>query len=161
MGIVTWNRTALRRRQLVLWARGWSVGIGKVHSQLSSISRNELTLGGAVPPGQQGPIGQSVKIQKIKTCGQYKLLSLRTTWYLDCFSCPLPSTEEGYAHPAVWRAKGNQHREFEPADNGSSLQPTLQLQRGLVHCTTDAWYRDALFLREGFSALLEPREPFI
>lgn len=61
MEIVVWNGTALRCRRCVLWALGWWVCIGKVHSQLS-ISRNELILGGAVPPGQQSPICQSIKI---------------------------------------------------------------------------------------------------
>lgn len=37
-----------------------------------SISRNELTLRGAIPPGQQDPECQSLKIQKIKTQGPYK-----------------------------------------------------------------------------------------
>lgn len=106
-----------------VWALDGWVCLWKGPSQLFALSRNWQTLGGAVPPGQQGPYFKASKYRQYKhlvNIGCYLWWRLGT-WPL------LPARKVKLTQRGTER-EGKSAQEATLPDSGFSLQHTSRLQ---------------------------------
>lgn len=89
-----------------------------------AISRNWLTSGGAVPPGQQYSNTQYAKHQNTENKKTWLNIGSSLLWRLGILVVfPADHCHQGGLSPSrgVWREKGNQPREVTLPDHGFSL----------------------------------------